>query len=328
MDIMPIDTVKVMFYIDPSLISLNSWMHRTKEKGSDGDKCIFQDEYTKNRYSKNGTRVGLTFRPYDLYGKGNNLLFIELSLPKLIYGCNHKMIVDWKKSIPRINNEILKATGIPGLDITDGILYRLDICVNFQVGENVKDYVQALLKGHYPRRRTLPYQTTGVLFKTNKPGISIAFYDKQFECSHSDASGILRAEISIRKKGKITDKLKKSDISLQGISGDKLLKIMGADLKILGLDKTVVCDRLAIENLLSQKYGPRRVRTLIGYWIERQTKTVDQIIAEGTSRRCICYYQKLLKEAGIASISYDSHVSLPSLMPQLRKMTTQFVTKA
>ncbi|MCX6083290.1 MAG: hypothetical protein NTW32_27495 [Chloroflexi bacterium] len=311
---MPVDTVKIMFHVDPSKLSLNGWEHIYKDTVNVERTTELWEMYRHDFFTSKGIRIGVNYYPSGFYSLGNNVLFVELSLPKVIFGCNHQLInFDWEIALEVVQSDIACLPGFPLVDIRLGILFRLDICVNFQVGNNVKDYFQALRKAHYRRRKTLPYNDTGVLFKTETSGRSLCLYDKMAECKHKEAYGLFRAELSLRNRAAITSVLDEENITLPELTRDDLMQVIRIEMKPLGLDRTIVCDRLEIEHLLSQIYTPRQVRSLLGYWLERQTKTYDQMIEGKTSVRTICHYEKLLKNAGIASISSNQNKSLPPL---------------
>jgi hypothetical protein len=307
---MPIDTVKVMFHVDPTSRFFEKWLQKPVVK----ENVVLWDEYFVNYYSDNETRIAVKYCPFDRYGNGSDLLFLEFSIPKILYGCNHRMIGDWETALAKLQIEIDNIPGLPHLDIQTGVLYRLDICVNIQTGENVKDYIQALFNAHFRRRETMPYPKEGVMFKTEKSGIALIFYVKFSECHHKDAKGILRVELSLRKKARIKDKLGKKSMTLNDIDRDDLYSAIYSEMRTLGLDKAIVCDRFDAENRLSEIYSQRQVRSLLGYLVELQTKTYAQIREGGTCRETICRYNKLLGGAGISNVSFDGKKSLPPLI--------------
>lgn len=307
---MPIDTIILKFHIDPSSRFFENWLQKPVVRKN----VVLWDEYFENYYSENGTRIAVKYCPFDRYSSDTDLLFIQLSIPNLLYGCNHKMIDDRDVAIDKLQIEIDNIPELPHLDIRSGILYRLDICINLQVGENAKDYIQALFNAHFRRRKTMPYPREGVMFKTEKSGIALIFYIKFSECHHKDAKGILRVELSLRKKARIKDKLGKKSMTLNDIDKDDLYRAIYSEMKTLGLDKAIVCDRFEAENRLSEIYSPRQVRSLLGFLVELQTKTHIQIREGGTSRETICRYNKLLRGAGISNVSFDGKKSLPPLI--------------
>jgi hypothetical protein len=193
---------------------------------------------------------------------------------------------------------------VPLPDIRDSIVHRVDICMNFQVGENVSDYIQALQKGYYPHRNPKPYPTTGIIIQSGI--ISSSFYDKYEECDHPEAWGILRHEISQRNKRSIQNWLGKRNAILRDITPDDLTALLNKDLKILHLDKPIVCDQLQLQEFLSRQYSPCKTRNLMGYMLVRRTLTRQQMIDKGYKPRIICYYEKQLAKAGVSSLSIDS----------------------
>jgi hypothetical protein len=310
-----VDTMKIRFQVPMKDIVFDGWEHKITEKFENNKRIYSNDFYFRKHITSNGTVIQLKFIPKDFYHQGENFLFIEWSLPKLLYGCNHKMLENWDSALNQTNDELSKISGLPQLgDIRNAIIYRLDVCVNFQVGENGPDYVQALQKAYYPHRSILPYPTTGVIFFA-KSGISTCIYIKFEEphCGHEEARGILRFEISMRKKRQVDKRAGKRNTYVKDITLSFVNNLLRKDLQILKLDHPIVCDRLEIEQILSEKYSPRQVRSLLGYRLEKQTMTHAQLLAKGISRRTICHYEKLLTEARVSSLSIDSKKTLPPL---------------
>jgi len=247
-------------------------------------------------------------------------LFIGFSLPKLLYGCNHRPIGDWDIAFGCVNREFARIPGIPPLgDVRDAVLYRLDICANFPIGKSVPYYIQALTRAHYPRRKLHAYLPDGVVFRT-KNGISTCFYNKHKECGHPDASGILRMEISMRRKRKIVEFLGNKYPSLRDLTLDRIVEVLKKDLEILRLDKPIVTDQSLIEALLSELYTPRQVRSLLGYLLERRSYTYGQLLARGYTRQTIHNYGKLLKVAGVSNLSLGNHIELPPLSMEIENV--------
>ena len=84
---------------------------------------------------------------------------------------------------------------VPTLDLAEGILIRLDMCCNYQVGDLVDDYIKALGYLDYPHRRTKYHRQEGVEFKAKHK--TLKFYNKERESRRQEAAGILRQEITL-----------------------------------------------------------------------------------------------------------------------------------
>ena len=67
----------------------------------------------------------------------------------------------------------------PKLDLGEGILIRLDMCYNHQVGDAVEDYIKAIGNLDYPHRRTKHHRYEGVEFRAKHK--TTKFYNKERE---------------------------------------------------------------------------------------------------------------------------------------------------
>jgi len=193
-----IDTIGLMFArVKIAYAVYSKWAdahHLTRGKGY----VIHQYGFSMSLSNKASIRY--TYLPYAQGG----LLKIEFSLPYLIYGNNVQMIHGIKEAIGTANSEMPKILGIPKLNLWNGILYRLDICYNFQVGDLVPWYIKALLMLEFPNRRTRPYTSQGVQYENKR--VILRFYDKARERKDLKdpkgakvALGILRVEVELKK---------------------------------------------------------------------------------------------------------------------------------
>jgi len=310
---MAIDTVKIQYHVPFQEISLEGWVRKSTSIGKkEGEKDVFDRWYVKHK-CENGAMIKLEYIPVDLYGWDRDMLFIEFSLPMLLYGCNHQLLGSWDTAFDCANRELSKIPGLPPLsDIRDATLFRLDLCANLQLEDAVPSNLQAVAKAYYPRRTVDAYLPTGVIFQT-KNGISTCFYDKFIECGHPDSSGVLRMEISMRNKRKIVKWLGRKNPTLRDLTLDRIIELLKKDLVILNLDKPIISEQLEIEVRLSAMYSQRRVRSLLGYLHISKTYTRDQMLANGYTRQTIHNYEKLLRDANISSLSIQDHIELPPL---------------
>ena len=98
---------------------------------------------------------------------GNPLFWIELSLPRVVYGYNWPMIPDIPTAIDALDALFHDCPALPYIPTAaDGQIMRLDACYNYPVGDALPDYLRALSKLEYPRRQTAPFMGTGVEYRS------------------------------------------------------------------------------------------------------------------------------------------------------------------
>jgi hypothetical protein len=192
-----IDTIGVQYpiSIDKKFLS-PPWGYERKPT-----KRGFISRYRLAVPAQNGCQV--TYRYIPCTPIGTPLLQVEFSLPHLIYGNNVSMVYAIEGAINQANRMLPNVPGIPALDLWGGLLYRLDICWNFQVGKLVPFYIQALQRLDFTRRKTRPYSSQGVQYVNNQ--VALKFYNKE-QCDidkrlpiNPAAKGVLRLEVTLRK---------------------------------------------------------------------------------------------------------------------------------
>lgn len=183
------DTVTLLaFDIDINPNRLNGVIPFTYIDNDDGN-YISKFSFTKERISYK-------------YNLQKRILQIELSIPKLIFGTNTKIMKEsdiqdfWIK---------LHTTLLNHLDINVSKekwkVKRLDISYNFKV-DNVGTYMSEINKMTISKRTKITYNENETVIFKNKSS-SICFYDKEKECINKkeqqnvieQAKGVLRLEI-------------------------------------------------------------------------------------------------------------------------------------
>ncbi|MBT3187902.1 MAG: hypothetical protein HN736_09060 [Anaerolineae bacterium] len=182
-----LDTIRVKYPIAPTDEQLLHWSKTTTETPTG-----IRKKYYYN-YELDEVMLKFTYLPADYTGKP--LLSLELSLPKLLFGNNYQMILGVKSTIEMGNYLLKDIPHVPTLDLAEGILIRLDMCCNYQVGDLVDDYIKALGYLDYPHRRTKYHRQEGVEFKAKHK--TLKFYNKERESRRQEAAGILRQEITL-----------------------------------------------------------------------------------------------------------------------------------
>lgn len=184
-----LDTIRLKFPIALELEQLQGWIQKITSTQSGG----FRQSFIYNPKINDDVMLKYTYYPlgYDC----KPLLLLEFSLPKLLYGNNFQMLGSIDGTIKLANMFLAHVPNAPILDLAEGILIRLDICYNHQVGDAVDDYIKALGYLDYPHRRTKYHRYEGVEFKAKH--ITTKFYNKQHESGIPEAFGILRQETTI-----------------------------------------------------------------------------------------------------------------------------------
>jgi len=305
-----IDTVSVWVPISPTLRQLSNWTSHSYYFPNSQSRGNF---YKQARVNESATATFVYFPPNPPrypYPR----LSIEVSLPKVLFGNNVQMLstrFQLDEAIDRLNLCISQIPWLPTLDVRTGILRRLDIAYNHQVGTYVQDYARALQKLDYPYRKTLPYLHEGVQFKSR---VHITkFYDKHRECSLPTAQGILRQETTLRPTYYIERKLGMQYPTLMDLSFTWLAQILEKDLKRLHLENNILTDRSTANVVLVQKYGWSQANKLTGYLAVRQSMSKDQLLANGANSHTVRKYDNLISDAGISLALIDEGMSLPPL---------------
>lgn len=237
-----IDTIRVKFPIAPTEEQLSHWTRKTTST-QEGKREMFI-------YNPVIDEAVLRFTYYPFDYKGNPLLTLEVSLPKMIFDNNYQMIQSIDGTVKIINMHLDGLPYVPKLDIAEGILIRLDICYNHQVGDAVDDYIVALGNLDYPHRRTKYHKYEGTEFRAKHK--TTKFYNKERESGFSGAHGILRQEITMMNRKDIQKFLHKPKATLLDVNYEIIVEELRNDLAKLGLLENSIATRdTAFEKLCS-----------------------------------------------------------------------------
>ena len=220
-----LDTIRVKYHITPTREQFESWTE-SKITSPTGER----KKYFYN-HELGDTMLKYTYIPIDYTGEP--LLTLEFSLPKLIFKNNHRMITDLDEAITAANVLLATVPHAPALDLDEGVLIRLDMCYNHQVGDLVNDYIKALGYLEYPHRRTKHHRQEGVEFKAKK--ITLKFYNKKRESGRPEAAGILRQEITLINPKDIQKLLGTKQPTLMDITKEFVKAQLESELQKLGL---------------------------------------------------------------------------------------------
>ena len=263
------------------------------------------------RYKKGSIHV--IYYPQDINNRPEPLLLCEMSLPKLVYGDNIHMIPTPSSAIEKAHQIIGQYSHIPRVDLNQGILYRMDLCYNFQVGKYVPEWIRQLYKLEYPRRKTKPYYPSqGVQYYSRKA--SLSFYGKEAETRDSDAHGILRMEASWRDKNQIGELVGKPLATIGDFTSEVAFSLLNAELEKLGIRDRAPVDSLATLRILTEKYGSEQGVRLYGHLNARQIASNKEMKAMGMTKQTISRSQNQIRDAGLSMCIAENEVALPKLM--------------
>ncbi len=262
-----LDTVRVKYPIGPAKEQLENWIRKTTSS-----RTGTSDYYIYNPVV-NDAMLKFTFRPLDF--KGNPILSLEMSLPKMTFGHNYQMITDIDETIKIINSRFDGIPHIPKLDLAEGILIRLDMCYNHQVGDTVEDYIRAIGNLEYPHRRTKYHRNEGAEFRAKHK--TTKFYNKERESGFAEAHGILRQEITLI-SGKDIQKLFGNRYpTLKDLSKEKVVEFLQDDLAKLGLFGNSIATRNTALKSLCEEHGENAGFYYFGLLMSKMDKSKKEI---------------------------------------------------
>jgi hypothetical protein len=303
-----LDTIRLKYPISPTPEQLIHWTQKISVTET-GTRNIFvynpQIDETTLRY---------TYYPEDY--KGNPLLALEFSLPKLIFDNNYTMISSIDGAV-KIGNIVLNdVPNVPKLGLEEGILIRLDMCYNHQVGESVNDYIKALGSLDYPHRRTKHHRFEGVEYRAKHK--TTKFYNKQTETGCVEAFGILRQETTLLDNKDIQKMLGKVKPTLLDITPDCVQEYLQSDLEKLGLLNNSIGNHDTALETLTDMYGEYAGIYLFGLQAAKMNKSKKLIRQEiGMHPRSLDRQLKKIVDAGIPITLTDLEEPLPPLRIEL-----------
>ena len=177
--------------------SRNLWETRTR---------TFLDYKAKVRVTTVSHRLREPEARIAILGDGG-LLWVEASLPKLLYGNNIRAVSDPLPAMKLLREFVMDHVDGDVRPIDEMDCLRVDFCHNFQVGASLPDYVDTLRHISFLQSR-FTYNEYGGIEWRGTNGRTVRIYDKYREILEKDekdlpeARGILRFEVQIRKSSK------------------------------------------------------------------------------------------------------------------------------
>ncbi len=303
-----IDTIRVKFPIDPTEEQLKGWTRKTTSTPTGTREVFIYNPVVYN------TMYKFTYYPYDY--TCHPMLTLEVSLPKLLFEHNYQMLTSIEETIKAGNARLDGIPHIPKLDLAEGILIRLDMCYNHQVGDAVEDYIKALGCLDYPHRRTKHHRYEGVEFRAKHK--TTKFYNKERESGFIEARGILRQETTLINGKDIQKMFGANKPTLLDVTKEKVIEFLKDDLaKINLLDNSIATRNTALKNLC-ETYGENAGIYYFGLLMSKRDKSKKKI-KQDTSTHPRSLDRKLRKivDAGIPLTFTDREEPLPPLVIDL-----------
>ncbi len=303
-----IDTIRIKFPIDPTAEQLEGWIRKTtSSRTGTSDVFIYNPVI-------NDAMVKFTFRPFDF--KGKPILSLEVSLPKMSFGHNYQMITNIDEAIKVINSRLDGIPHLPKLDIAEGILIRLDMCYNHQVGDAVNDYIRAIGNLEYPHRRTKHHRNEGAEFRAKHR--TTKFYNKEHESGYAEAYGILRQEITLMSGKDIQKLFGVRQPTLMDISKEIVVEQLKDDLSKIGLLGNSIATRNTALKFLCEEHGENAGFYYFGLLMSKMDKSKKQIGKDaGTHPRSLDRKLKKIIDTGIPLTLTDREEPMPPLVIEL-----------
>ncbi len=299
-----LDTIRIKFPIDPTEEQLKGWIRKTTSSQTGTSDVYIYNPVINDAMAK------FTFRPLDF--KGNPILSLEFSLPKMSFGHNYQMITNIDEAIKLVNSRLDGIPHLPKLDIAEGILIRLDMCYNHQVGDAVDDYIRAIGNLDISHRRTKHHRHEGAEFRSKNK--TTKFYNKERESGFAEAYGILRQEITIMGRKNVQKTLGIKNPTLSDLSKEKVVEFLKNDLEKLGLHGNSIGTHDTVLKTLCEINGPDAGMYLFALLKTKMDKSKKQIVQEtGMHPRSLDRRLRKFREAGIPPTLTDREEPLPTL---------------
>lgn len=264
-----IDTVKLYgnYYIDTDYIEELDWSRVSMYENLSQENGMIGSSY---KYHKENDPLKVN------YDDAKNLLFVEVSIPKYLYGHNLIMINDndISKFFTKLDEDLWSKFRARPCEFVNSNwkVTRMDVCWNFQVGGEVSDYITAYSNIALSRyNNTITYNKNETVIWSNKSK-RMQFYDKEKEVKANtndvelinNAKGILRFEANIT--GKDLSNYSSTKYAVNLLTEDSAKYFLKKHLAKLGIDKKLtISNKLEIVRKLLQHYNIKQTQDLIGF---------------------------------------------------------------
>jgi II/X family phage/plasmid replication protein len=309
------------------------------EKSMESNKIDNEKEEMIFRYFNKDIPMGVFNYSVNLFSRDANIIYIEYSAPKIFYGHNVWLIDLYTVEeviLKKIHSNLEEYFEVELPHYSTWTLQRLDLCYawKFPTDQKANEALDLLRVLNYPRKKTLTYDTSitfrgstyTVKFYLKGPEYLKKDYKRLREINEeygdsliSDSKGLLRYEVTIRKK-QLVNIFHKKKIYFSDINNQKLLiGIMNQYLKnLLKYSTTAVVEFQDLANKIKSKFPLRKARRLIEfhqmYYSDNPAKRNE--IINNYSRATIWRYKRDLAQAEVGvfnqgkKINFDFSISI------------------
>lgn len=210
-----------------------------------------------------------------LWIRNDKNLTVEASLPKIVHGNNFQLLINPSRAIVCLDELI--GDHVDGVKdtLSDFSYSRVDYCHNFDVGrENIPQYIKGFSRLTPLPKKTLHNDEETISWQSN--GRMIRAYNKEKELQASRcpeyelARGILRAEVEIRRRSqvlnRVLNRIGKTSLTLKdALDFDVAYHVLEKHIRFLRLDIPLTSQETAFVILNHHFKGPRAVQ-LYGFY--------------------------------------------------------------
>lgn len=239
--------------------------------------------------------------------ENGNLRLLIPSLPYFMFGSS--LIKIGGESVPIIFEKITKMMKEEldvelEVDIGDWKVTRLDLYHDFQVGKDVRYYLDSLCNINVPTYVSGNIGRQTVFWRNDSR--EIKFYDKHTECVSKNKTeieieqsrGILRFEVGT-KTGDFYELLDESAVILKNVLSKQITgKMLSKFLNRIDMNNLLVTTEGDMRTILTEKYKSAVEAHNIVSFIKANQEGYDSGLSRTTKHR----YHKKLKDAGLAPI--------------------------
>jgi len=302
-----IDTVRFLTRALPDEDQLLCYWRRNELSSPTGEPTVKYIYNTKAPYP-----LRATYRPKS--HTGLHQLSIELSLPKLILGNNWEMLYDIPGAIPLLDAIFARSPALPPLpSVGEMTVSRLDICYNYEVGNHLAAYIEALSRLEYAHRTTARFNTQTVEFRCKS--VKCKFYDKHAETKGEAPAGLLRHETTLHRAAPVKRALAQHHpVLLTHLTLDRLRTVLEHDLEAIGIRDRCFLNTDYVYEMLVTEYGSQRGPRLFGFWTRYQHLSKDDLARQtGIKRNTINRILADIRNAGVPLGAIANDEPLPPL---------------
>lgn len=236
-----------------------------------------------------------------------NQLFVEASIPSLLYGINYPVadLVQARNALRVLIGEATEYAEIPETDIDALRIMRIDIAMDFPNITNISSLLRSLetvarRRDLLVERKSLGYGRSLSLTVRTSRSWAVRLYDKGKESEGLVPEDTLRAEVQLRRRRLQTRAVTKlvGNIDIFGDLTDRKLELLAeATTALAGFDRTLTNPLFVVDQILdSGEYRCNEALRLLGLLMVQAVGRLDDLSAHPQTIRD---YKKLLTDSGL-----------------------------